>query len=76
MFIVSVTDENGSNHVFENVLAYDCISMEDIRNIEEEMDIKLSEAQVQKIKNMIDKLDNFPTMDDLRWIAREVAKQE
>ena len=77
MTLICVSDE-GNVHVFNNVLAYDCLTKEDVQNIlnDKGLDIEVTDKQYAAIKWRLGKFEGFPDLNDLRWVIEEEVTKE
>ena len=76
MVLICVGDD-GDVHSFRNVLAYDCLTNEDLENVCEDMKIecKFTKDEMDIIKHRLGKFDIFPDYADLRWVIRDVIEE-
>ena len=72
MVVVCFNEENV--HTFKDVIAYDVLTMDDVKEILKEKGItkELNRLQIDKIKFRLGKFEHFPDMEDLRKVIEEV----
>lgn len=73
MILIYVGD-GGDVHSFKNVLAYDCLTNEDLENVCEALNVEptFTAEEMETIKYRLGKFDDFPNLEDLRWIVKDV----
>ncbi len=71
-----VVGDSGDIRVINEVLAYDCVTKEDIDYLVSDMklNVNLTKEQLEIISHRCDKFEHFPDYDDLRWLIGEVVK--
>ena len=76
MVIICVGDD-GDVHSFRNVLAYDCLTNEDLESVCEMMNVEyqFTKEEMDIIKHRLGKFDRFPDYEDLRWVVRDVINE-
>lgn len=76
MILICIGD-SGDVHSFKNVLAYDCLTNEDLENVCEALNVEptFTAEEMQNIKLRLGKIDDFPNLEDLRWIVKDVIAQ-
>ena len=67
-----IMKDGGNEYITENVIAYDVLTEGDLSGVEEELHIKLTEEQRNRVIQCINKTDIFPCMEDLREIVKNV----
>lgn len=76
MILICVGD-GGDVHSFKNVLAYDCLTKEDLENVCEDLKVKyeFTSEEIDIIKHRLGKFDRFPDIEDLRWIVQDIIAE-
>lgn len=69
---VIIKDDDEFERTLTDVIAYDVLCEEDIDVVESALDIKLTEEQRKEVARRCRNAEYFPSMDDLRWIVRDV----
>lgn len=76
MILICIGDD-GDIHSFKDVLAYDCLTKEDLDNVCEVLNIEptFTAKEMEYIKYRLGKGDDMPNLEDLRWIVKDVIAQ-
>jgi len=73
MFTVTITHEDGTSHVYEEVVGIDFIDKEFCEQV---ADRELTDTELNYIENAIDGCEHFPDHFDLRQIIEEMGNEE
>ena len=75
MVLICVGDD-GDVHSFKNVLAYDCLTKDDVEGICKDLNIEanFTTEEMDAIKHRLGRFDNFPDNDDLRYVINLVLE--
>ena len=71
--IENLDEPNNKPWVYDNILSWGCVSLEDIELVEEELEVKLTEDEIKEVERRCEKADFCPDMDSLRWIIQDVV---
>ncbi len=83
MILICVGDD-GDVHSFKNVLAYDCLTNEDLEKVWEELKTwnpsledkpTFTKEEMETIKHRLGTFDNMPDLGDLRWVVKDVIAE-
>lgn len=72
---ITVKDDDGLVHTYENILDYDFVDVSDVQNIAESVGVKLTDKHMKEIKRRCEKMERFPDYEDLSWIIKEIVNQ-
>lgn len=70
--IENLDEPNNKPWVYDNILSWGCVSLEDVEYIEEELEVKLTEDEIKEVERRCEKADFCPDIDSLRWIIKDV----
>ena len=73
MFTVTITHENGTTHVYEEVVGIDFIDKEFCEQV---ADRELTNKELDYIENAIDGCEHFPDHFDLKQIIEEMDNDD
>ena len=59
---ITVKDDDGLVHIYENILDYDFVDVSDVQNIAESIGVELTDK-------------HFPDYEDLSWIIKKIVNQ-
>ena len=69
---IKIIDDDGYTRIIPDAIAYDVLCEDDLNVVEESLDVTLTTVQREEIARRCRKAENFPNMEDLRWIAKDV----
>ena len=69
---IKIIDSDGYERIIPDAIAYDVLCEDDLNMVEEALGITLLTVQREEVARRCRKAENFPNMEDLRWIVKDV----
>ena len=66
-------DDNGSVTVFDDILGFDFINVDDVQNVAENYGTKLTEEELEEFVRRTDHSETFPDYERVSYIVSDIV---